>query len=186
MNRATRFRAGFRLLVAGSMLALATPSSAADAGIPAPFTPFQLAIFPGWWQVFSEPTAVYGVRVSAVYGIQSKVWGLDTGLFNETESMIGIGTGISNIVRENGMGIQLAAFNSVEADFTGLQTSLANVVGGQIMGLQVGFVNIAEAGTGLQIGFLNRSDSIRGVQFGLLNWNKNGFLPFFPFVNFGF
>lgn len=34
----------------------------------------------------------------------------------------------------------------------------------------------------VQAAFVNRADSAK-VQVGLLNFNKNGFLPFFPFVN---
>jgi hypothetical protein len=86
MNRVAWLRAGFRSLVTASVLALATPSSAADGWVTLPFTPFQLAIAPGAAQVFSKSTPVYGLRVSALYGIQSKVVGLDVGLFNGAES----------------------------------------------------------------------------------------------------
>ena len=36
---------------------------------------------------------------------------------------------------------------------------------------------------GCQVGFVNVSDSA-ALQFGLLCFNRNGFLPFFPFFNF--
>jgi len=187
MNRAARFRVGFRLLVAGSVLALATASSAGDGWVTLPFTPLQLAIAPGSAQVFSKATPVYGLRVSALYGIQSEVVGIDAGLFNDTDSLTGIGVGLCNMTRGNAAGGQLGAgCNHVEADFAGLQAGAVNQVGGELAGLQIGLVNDAEAGAGLQIGFLNHAGSLRGVQFGLLNWNENGFLPFFPIVNFGF
>jgi len=48
-------------------------------------------------------------------------------------------------------------------------------------------MNFAPRVTGLQIGALvNKADSVAGLQIGLLNINKNGWLPFFPILNFGF
>jgi hypothetical protein len=187
MNRAVWFRAGFRSLVAGSALALATAASAADGWVTLPFTPFQLAIAPGAAQVFSKPTPVYGLRVSALYGIQSKVVGFDVGLFNDADSLTGVGVGFCNVTRGNAAGAHLGVgCNYSEADFAGLQTGVVNQVGGQLAGFQLGLANGSEGGAGLQIGLVNYSNSMRGVQLGLLNWNDNGFLPFFPFVNFGF
>ena len=187
MNRAERLRAGFGSLVAASVLALASVSSAADGWVTLPYAPFQLAIAPGGGQIFSKATPIHGLRVSVLYGIQSKVVGLDAGLFNQTDSMIGIGVGLCNVTRGNGAGIQLGAgCSDVEGDFVGIQAGLFNQVRSQLSGLQVGLANGAEAGTGLMIGLLNRSESMRGLQIGVLNWNKNGFLPLFPIFNFGF
>lgn len=179
-------RAGIGSLVAGSVLLLATVSSAADEGLTLPLTPFQLAIVPGFAQLFSKATPVYGLRVSAIYGMQSKVVGLDAGLFNDSDSLTGVGVGLCNVTRGNAKGAHLGAGgNFVEADFAGLQTGLANQVGGELAGLQLGLTNDAEKGAGLQIGIINQSRSMRGLQIGLINRNNNGFLPFFPIVNFG-
>lgn len=187
MNRAAWFRAGFRSLVAGLVLTLATASSAADGWITLPFTPFQLALVPGGGQVFSKATPVYGLRFSVLYGMQSEVVGLDAGLFNDADSLTGIGVGLCNVTRKKGVGAHLGAgCNSAEGDFTGLQTGLVNQVGGQLMGFQIGLGNSAEGGRGLQFGLMNRADSLRGVQIGLFNWNDNGFLPLFPIFNIGF
>jgi len=174
-------------LVAGSVLLLATASSAADEGLTLPFTPFQLAIAPGYAQLFSKATPVYGLRVSALYGMQSKVVGLDVGTFNDADSLTGVGVGLCNVTRGKAMGAHLGAgVNYVETDFTGFQTGLANQVAGQLTGFQLGLGNDAEGGAGLQIGLINQSRSLRGLQLGLINRNKNGFLPFFPIVNFGY
>jgi hypothetical protein len=187
MNRAAWFRAGFRSLVAGSVLVLATTAFAADGWVTLPFTPFQLAVAPGAGQVFSKSTPVYGLRVSVLYGIQSKVVGLDLGLFNDADSMSGVAVGFCGITRGNGVGAHLEfGCSVVEADFAGVQTAFVNRVGGQLAGFQFGIANSAQSGAGLQIGLMNLSDSMRGVQLGLLNWNSNGFLPLFPFINFGF
>jgi hypothetical protein len=187
MNRAAWFRAGFLSWVAGSALALATASSADDGWVTLPYTPFQLAIVPGYGQVFTKATPVYGLRISVLYGVQSKVVGLDAGLFNVADSLTGVGVGLCNVTEGNAAGAHLGlGCSHVDADFAGFQTGFVNQVGGQLKGFQLGFANSAEAGAGLQMGLVNHSDSMRGVQLGLLNWNDNGFLPFFPFVNFGF
>jgi hypothetical protein len=187
MNRAAWLRVGIRSWVAASALALATSAVAAEGWITAPFTPLQLAVTPGYGQLFAKPTPVYGVRASGLYGIQSKVVGVDAGLFNEAEALTGVGVGFCHVVRENSQGAQLnAGCSFAEADFVGLQTSFVNQVGGEIAGAQLGLANSAETGAGLQIGLSNHSHSMRGLQLGLLNWNGNGFLPFFPLFNFGF
>jgi len=177
-------------VVAGFVLMLAAPSfagSAADGWVTLPFTPFQLSIAGGVSQVFSKATPVYGMRFSAFYGTQSKVVGLDAGLANDADSLTGLELGFCNMVRGSGMGAQMGAGCSyVQTDFSGLQTSVANLVEGRFRGLQLGLGNGAGSGTGVQIGLMNHASSLRGLQLGLLNWNKNGFLPLFPFVNFGF
>jgi hypothetical protein len=172
--------------VAGLLLATAGASSASDGWITAPLTPLQISTAAGRSQIFSKATPVYGLRLSGFYGVQSKVVGLDLGLFNDATSVAGLGIGLCNITRENGAGVQVGAGCSlVDADFTGVQTGLVNQVSGRLDGLQLGVANAAREGTGLQIGLLNRSTSMRGLQIGVLNWNENGFLPFFPFFNFG-
>lgn len=202
MKRAAWFRAGFRSLVVGAALVLATAASAADGWVTLPFTPFQLAIAPGAAQIFSKATPVYGLRLSVLYGVQSKVVGLDVGLVNQVDSLSGVGVGLCNVVLESGAGAHLGfGCSYVEADFKGFQTALVNQVGGQLAGFQhalvnhvggqltgfqFGLVNNAGSGAGLQIGLVNHAGSMRGVQFGLLNLNENGFLPFFPLINFGF
>lgn len=187
MSRAAWFRAGFRWWVAGSVLMLANVAFAADGWVTLPFTPFQLSIASGVSQIFSKATPVYGLRVSALYGTQSKVIGLDAGFFNDTGALTGLGVGFCNVARENAIGAQLGAgCSQVEVNFAGLQAAFVNQVGGRLAGLQLGFGNGAGSGAGAQIGLLNHAGSMRGVQLGLLNWNDNGFLPLFPFINFGF
>jgi len=190
MNRIW-FRVCFQALVAGLVLALATAASAApeeDHGwVTLPFTAFQLSIAAGRSQVFTKSTPVYGLRVNALYGVQSRVVGLDAGLFNDADSLTGLGFGLCNISRGSATGAQLGvACSESEGDFKGLQTGLVNNVAGQLAGVQLGLANGAENGAGLQLGLLNRAKSMRGVQLGLLNWNQNGFLPVFPILNFGF
>ena len=47
--------------------------------------------------------------------------------------------------------------------------------------VQLGFINVAKKNT-FNLGLLNIADASK-VQLGLLNFNKNGFLPVFPFIN---
>jgi len=195
MNK-TWFRVCVRSLAAGLVLALATAASEASAASPpsegdgwftVSFTPFQLSIASGLSQIFTKATPVYGLRVNLFYGAQSRVVGLDTGLFNDADSLTGLAFGLCNITRQSATGVMLgAACSHSDGEFQGLQTGLVNNVAGQFSGAQLGLANAAENGEGLQIGLVNRSKSMRGVQLGLLNWNENGFLPLCPILNFGF
>lgn len=47
--------------------------------------------------------------------------------------------------------------------------------------VQIGFINIAKDNV-FNLGLLNIADTSK-VQLGFLNFNKNGFLPVFPFIN---
>ena len=52
-------------------------------------------------------------------------------------------------------------------------------------GFQLSLATRAGEMKGLQIGLLNRARELSGLQLGLLNFNGKGFLPVFPFFNFG-
>ena len=54
----------------------------------------------------------------------------------------------------------------------------------QLNGAQVGLVNQSAKG-GVQFGLINNCDDNAQFQCGLININKNGWLPFMIFVNFG-
>ena len=47
--------------------------------------------------------------------------------------------------------------------------------------VQLGMINVAKENA-FNLGFVNIADKSK-VQLGFLNFNKNGFLPFFPFIN---
>ena len=75
---------------------------------------------------------------------------------------------------------------SKTASIQGAQVSLIyNVTGKVRAGAQVSlFYNNADVvNNGPQVGFVNVADGA-ALQFGLLCFNKEGFLPFFPFFNF--
>ena len=79
--------------------------------------------------------------------------------------------------------------NGVQFTFLGINDSdKAQVLQGSIWFnrgddscVQLGCINIAKNNI-FNLGFLNIADTSK-VQIGLLNFNKNGFLPVFPFVN---
>ncbi len=75
---------------------------------------------------------------------------------------------------------------SETASIKGAQVSLLfNVTGEVKSGAQVaiGYNEAKTVKNGPQVGFVNVSDAA-ALQFGLLCFNKDGFLPFFPFFNF--
>jgi hypothetical protein len=97
-------------------------------------------------------------------------------------------------------GLQIAgAANLAFADHVaGVQVAaLFNVSGDSFSGLQVGGVNVVESRTdieadargmcsGVQVGVINMVGGGSVVQFGLWNSNPDGFLPYFPILNFSF
>jgi hypothetical protein len=170
-----------------ALLLVALLAGAGDAASQTPsFTPLQISVLPVA-QIFREDLPVRGIRLNLVYGRQQWVTGLDAGFFNEVrQDMSGLGVGIVNLSYGDASGVQLALTNSVDGRFRGLQTALANVNEGDLSGIQLGGLNVTEDGSGMQLGLWNRASSLKGVQLGLININANGFLPFFPFINFGF
>jgi hypothetical protein len=121
---------------------------------------------------------------------------------NRAVNLNGLEIGAVNIVEGRVNGVQLApvmneADHLVGVQFAGISNRSQQVLGIQIAplvndaesltGVQVGIMNFAPRATGVQIGALvNKADSVAGLQIGLLNINKNGWLPFFPILNFGF
>lgn len=129
---------------------------------------FQFGGLPG-----SRAVNLNGLEVGAVNIVEGRVNGFQLApVMNDADGLVGMQfAGISNRSQQV-LGIQIAALvNDAES----------------MTGMQVGIMNFAPRATGLQIGALvNKADSVVGLQIGLLNINKNGWLPFFPFLNFGF
>jgi hypothetical protein len=135
--------------------------------------PIQLSLFSPI-QIFSEDTAISGIRLSLLYGKNTSVTGLDWGLVNHTTS-------------GQSLGIQFGLVGLSDADFKGLQDNFVNVTKGNFEGLQWGFVNYANYAHGLQLGFINYANSMKGLQIGLLNFiETGGIFPVFPIVNWSF
>lgn len=136
--------------------------------------PVQLALF-NPVQLFDENTSITGLRISLLYGKNTRVTGLDWGLVNHTTS------GVSK-------GVQFGLVGIVEADFTGWQDNAVNITHGNFEGFQWGIVNYAGTMNGLQLGLVNYASNIdKGLQIGLINIIKHGGqFPVFPIVNWAF
>jgi len=150
--------------------------------------PVQLALF-NPIQIFSENTAITGLRLNLIYGKNTKVSGLDLGLINHST------TGVSK-------GVQFGLVGIVEADFLGWQDNGINITKGRFEGFQWGMVNYGGSVSGVQLGVVNYGSSVSGVQIGLVNYAANmnkglqigliniirqgGQFPFFPIINWSF
>lgn len=82
-------------------------------------------------------------------------------------------------------GIETAIFSCHTKEVRGLQTAPLFCVSTRIKGIQASPVNVADDVDGMQFGLVNISRNAT-FQLGLVNYMKNGFLPFFPIVNFKF
>ncbi len=80
-------------------------------------------------------------------------------------------------------GVEAAVICGGSDEVYGFKGSLAYTIGKNLDGLGLAPVNYVEKFSGVQIGAVNIADEGM-VQFGLVNVMKNGFLPFFPVVNF--
>jgi hypothetical protein len=168
------------------LAAIALTAAVAALGCANPVVPLQLSIVPDA-QVFPKDWRVWGVAANGVYGAQREVKGLHVGPFNDTtESLMGVSTGVVNIARGDVYGVHAGLGNSVDGRTRGMQIGIVNHVGSALHGFQLGVGNVAVEGAGFQLGVVNQTGSMKGLQLGLLNFNSKGWLPFFPFFNFGF
>lgn len=154
------------LVLCMTIAAVALPALAGEMPVNlSVFTPISIA---------KATDSVTGFRFNLIYGRNTSVRIIDLGLVNHTTSGLSKGLGWGFV-------------NYAEADFKGIQLGTANVVGGNFEGFAWGFVNYARHARGLQLGFVNYAETMYGVQVGLLNIIKqDGFMPFFPFLNWSF
>jgi len=154
------------LVLSATLVVIALPARAAEKAVNLSlFTPVSIA---------KEDDSVSAFRFNLIYGKNTSVRVIDLGLVNHTTSGMskGLGWGLVNLS---------------DADFTGIQLGGVNVVGGSFEGFEWGVVNHAQNARGLQLGLINYAQTLHGVQVGLVNIIKqDGFMPFFPFVNWSF
>lgn len=156
---------------------------------------------------------ITGVRVSALYGRQRDIYGLDAGVLGNITELDFVGIGVSgvfnithgsttavglqaaglfnlNTQKSTVLGIQLAAGwneNTAESSVIGFQIACANLSAHTaVYGLQVGAYNRARAVYGFQVGVINDADNLHGIQVGLVNYNRTGTLAVSPAINIGF
>lgn len=150
-----------------------------------------------------------GIQTAAVFNYADS--GQDgvrlAGLGNVTKSGFQDGVQIAGILNQakTAQGVQFAGIANLEDQMQGWQLACVNVVGFKRRKLsktssccQTGVVNWMkkpkaaktveqeERDWALQLGVVNYTEGASGIQFGLININKNGFLPFFPLINFNF
>lgn len=123
-------------------------------------SPLQVSIISGM-QLVSESTTIIGYRLNIFHGSNDKVYGLDTGLFNESNESGGISLGAASYTRE----------------FIGVQAGIANIARYQMYGFQIGVFNYSNKPYGVQAGIVNVSNDAYIPMFGVLaNWGIDSYL----------
>jgi hypothetical protein len=125
-------------------------------------------------QIFSENTAIKGVRLNLIYGRNISITGLDLGLVN-------------HVTNSPSTAVQFGFIGLVESNFTGWQDNAVNLTMEKCEGFQFGIVNYAGSMNGFQLGLVNYAEKMKGLQIGIINIiKKGGTFPFFPIVNWSF
>ena len=152
------------------------------------WTPVQFAFF-NPLQVFVEEDGVRGARVSAIYGHNADIVGVDIGFIGVSESMTGIQVNAGYSGPEDLDGIQIGSMNQVANRVRGVQIGGVISHAEEVVGLQIaGAHSKAETITGVQIGgMISEAEEVTGVQFGILNFNWSRPFPFqcIPLINPG-
>lgn len=139
---------------------------------------------------------VKGLRLSLIYGVNRKVYGIDVGLIGNMTNQYSSGTAIAGIFNYNRgnstiVGAQIAGLaniNKEDGSVYGVQASLGANLSKftDIHGAQIGLYNTARHVYGLQLGLVNRAANLHGLQIGLANFNDEGPFRVSPLINFGF
>lgn len=82
-------------------------------------------------------------------------------------------------------GLEASVFNSASSYVNGIQCSILVNTAKEVEGLQFGIANFLDNCYGLQLGIVNMAQQ-DSFQIGLVNIIEDGWLPFFPIVNFNF
>lgn len=166
---------------------------------------------PGWWPVLQivlwpgmppyTDMEVYGIRTGfPVSGGTGAVDGLEIAplvsysdyvnglqfspVLNRTKNTTGFRCGLVNTSTERVRGFQLSVFNYNDADSNSLDiAALMNYTSNYIKGIQISPIANYAAKSGWQIGLYNQSKT-NAFQIGLINIIEEGYIPFFPVINF--
>ena len=127
---------------------------------------------------------VTGISCSSMLSEIKKLRGLTVnGLGSDVEDCEGASFSLIN-AHINSKGVMVAGLNKAK-DMSGLQLGLGNDAD-FLQGFQCGLLNSIkkkEHSWNVQFGIINTTKG-RNIQIGLLNFCKDGFLPFFPLINF--
>ncbi|HBM16720.1 MAG TPA: hypothetical protein DD381_10320 [Lentisphaeria bacterium] len=166
---------------------------------------------PGWWPILqivllpNVPSYVsknlYGLRFGPFYsGGSGCVYGMEFSPFvacsdyvegiqmsfikNDSLQFYGFRMSTVNISREKSSGFQMAIANLNKDKAEGFDLGFINNTKNEMAGLQMGMANLATRPK-FQIGIINYAMDY-GIQIGGFNIIQNGWLPFFPGINFNF
>lgn len=114
---------------------------------------FQGIPFVSWW--------------NAVNFVEGTSYGMQGGLFNQTDTLRGFQGGLMN-VGYKAKGVMAGLYNYTE-HFNGLHLGLVNFTYEDMRGAQFGLYNGAQDATGFQCGLINQCQTLYGVQLGLVN-----------------
>jgi len=176
-----------------SLLVLPFLASAAHAEVAAQFgSP--------WVQAPKDPN-VAGLRFVLFNAANDSVRGFDVGMLSLSEakrqSGVSMNWGIGKVT-ESSSGLASSFINLHSGVDTGLNAAFVNSVNTMKNGVNLAFINVSDGFSNIdisgiaiskqstvQVGFLNVTSKLDGIQIGFLNFAENGFLPVFPFFNFG-
>lgn len=160
------------------------------------FFAVQFSIFPPL-QIIPSDFYIGGLAINLI-GYNTRVSGLQAGLFNGVGVMNGMQAGFFNTCDGQIIGVQAGVVDVSQVLF-GLAAGFANssvyLYGAQIgacnvteklYGAQIGAINVAETIYGVQIGAFNYTDHLYGVQIGGINIATQGWIPFMVGINLSF
>jgi hypothetical protein len=149
-------------------------------------TPVQISFFAPV-QLAPIDSDVYGLRLALPYGRNNKLFGLDVGIWNQTNGN-SYGIQVAGLVasrKGRTCGLNVGGLvNLSEGKEYGISIAgLYNQADGHITGLHLGVVTKAKKATGLQLGLINYCDDLTGVQLGLINICSSSSIPFMLLIN---
>ena len=163
----SRLAPGLRLSIAASaaLVIAAAPCAAQEHPINvALVTPIQIV---------PADQHIRGLRLNVIYGRNAAMTGVDLGIANHVAGrMDGVQWGVVNLA-DSMVGWQAGTVNYTSGRFEGLMWGPVNYAG-HINGLQLGLVNYAAQASGIQIGLVNIIK--KGGQFPVMviaNWGKS-------------
>jgi hypothetical protein len=144
---------------------------------------------------------VAGMRLSFIWGKNSRTNGFDVGVLSMSEtshfSGLALVGGVSKVTGRMDSGVAFSLLNYHTGSDSGVNGAFINILNDAGGAFNTGFVTVARGATladlggvnisqssTVQIGFINMTKRIKSFQFGFLNIAENGFLPIFPVFNF--
>ena len=152
------------------LYSLFTAALCAASASAAAFSPLQIGLGSPDWQLVSEDTPVYGLRLNLPGSFNDTVAGLDLGLLSDDATTF--------------TGLRLNAV-SYSHTCNGIAIALFDMAA-FLNGVQIAPLAIAGNACGLQIGLGTDARELHGVQIGLLNIVPDSPLPILPLLRASF